>query len=892
MNFTFLKSAMATLVCTLPLWNVTATEPADYASLQAPMQTVFKPLGAAEAKLQPTVMLDYKQVPQSRMLRSAAEQIRVNTNPVYKATATTPGSSPVYAVMMYSSAWTDESGSQKGIYSIPTDGASTAPTPVKLDNIFTECGYAVGQPDKYHFAQVTKTYGVVMSLRQYTYATADWSAQSTLSGDLTSRNFQASDAAYDPISTNVYASVVDNRDGLWGLYRIATETKLEFKKVIDLEQPFVAMSFDNKGNLYAVTADGKFINYDMANASATTIASNMPKSTKYTSGTIDTTGKTFYYAVCNDSESALYTIDVTSGTATKMYDFANGEEFVGMYIPSATATNAVRDAPTNLTLTFDGGSLSGKVSFTCPKNNVDGNVAEGELTYTVYASNLKLAEGITTYGANVELDVTLPRNGDYAISVRLSNSAGEGLTAKVNSWIGNDIPPKITSAPKATYANGKATISWYAPSAKVGVNGGYVDKTKYTYTVIRNNDGKVVADGITTTKAEDEFEAPEKLTMFTYDVIVNYEGSKSAPTTSAIMPLGNIYPPFEVNLTTDPMPYFTTLDVNKDYKTWIYSSVYKRIHVATSTTLDMDDWLFSLPIMLKADHVYQLTFNTFGGAANTTQAMEVFLGTAADPESMTTATIMPRQQYTNVEKTPLTINYNIEVPADGVYYIGWHALSAKNNSNICLNNIKITAPTAFKSPKQVTAFEADPDMTGALKATLKVTAPTQTYKDEALESLTAIVIRSGNDTVATVSNPVPGQTYTCVHNAQNGGNIEYAAVAVNEFGESHAVYASAFVGHTVPVAPATASMVENEPGNVTFTWSEVTKDANGKALDPSTITYSVMELDQDLYKWVARASKIKGLTHTMQVVKPTEGQDFTSLAIGAENEYGLSKYRA
>lgn len=888
---TYLKSALTSVACLFPLWNAAATEPSGYAALQAPMQTALKPIGVGTEE-QPAVVLNYKEVPRSRMLRSFDRQASVTASKVYSTSGATPGSSPVYAVMMYSSAWTEESGTHKGIYSIPTDGSSTVPVPVKLDNIFTECGYAVGKPDKYHFAQVTKTYGVVMSLRQYTYNTTDWSAGSVLSGDLTSRNFMASDAAYDPLSTNVYASVVDNRDGLWGIYRIATETKLEFKKIAELEQPFVAMSFDTTGNLYAVTSDGRFLNYDIARASATTISSNLPLSTKYTSGTLDPTGKIFYYAVCNDTESALYSIETTSGKASKMYDFANGEEFVGMYIPSATAIKAVPDAPADLTLTFDGGSLTGKVSFTCPKNNIDASVAEGELTYTVYASNLKIAEGRSAYGEKVELEVTLPRNGEYAVSVRLSNAAGEGPTARVNSWIGNDIPPKISSEPKVTYANGKATIKWYAPSAKTGVNGGYVDKTKYTYTVIRNNDGKVVADGISATTAQDELEAPEELTMYTYNVTVNYEGAKSAPTTSATLPLGNIYPPFQVDFTVNPMALFTTLDVNKDYKTWTYSSVYKRIHVATNTSKDMDDWLFTLPLKLKAGHAYKLTFNTFGGANNTTQTMEVLLGTAPSPEAMTTATIMPRQDYNNVEKTPLTVTYNIEVPADGIYHIGFHALSAKNNSHICLNNISITAPTAFDSPSPVTEFKAAPDMSGALKATLSLTAPTTTYKGEVLKSLSSMVIYADNEAVATFNNPTPGQTYTYIHDTGKRGNIEYSAVAANEFGESQAVHASAFVGHTVPYAPSRASMKENSPGNVTFTWSEVTKDANGKSLDPSTITYAVMELDQNTYKWVARADKIKGLTHTMQVIKPADGQDFMSLAIGAENEYGRSKYLA
>lgn len=858
--------------------------------LQAPMEQAQKTLSTDSEMAAGNSALSFKRLEQSYRLRSAD----FSGTEALSLDAATPaaGSSSVYAVMMYSSAWNDETGAQKGIYSIPTDGSSTTPTPVKLDEIFTECGYAVGMPDKYLFAQVIKTYGVVMSLAQYSYNTADWSPLSVLKGDISSRNFSASDAAYNPVTTEVYGSVLDIKADTWGLYRIITEDKLEFKKIASLDKPFVAMSFDNNGKLYAVTEDGKFITYDLITKSATEIASGMPLSTKYTSGTIDNTQNKFYYAVCNDTESALCTIDLATGTIGKLYDFANGEEFVGMYIPSASPEGVLPAAAQNLALSFSGGSLAGKITFDCPKSTTDGAAGEGELTYTVYAGINKAAEGKSAYGESVSADVEVPVNGEYTFTVRVSNAAGESAAAKISKWIGNDVPNKLTSAPKVAYSNGKATITWSAPYQSTGINGGYVDKNKYTYTVVRNNDGKVVAENTPNRSAVDEFEAPEDLTMFTYNVTVNYEGGSSEPTTSATLALGSIRPPLAIDFTTDPTSFFTILDVNKDYKTWTYSSVYKRLHISASKDIAMNDWLFSLPFNLKAGHAYKFSFDTFGGAANMVQTMEVFLGTAPAVDAMTTLTIMEKQDYSNVEKTPLTVVYDIEVPEDGLYYIGFHAMSEPNNNYICLNNIKMAAGTSLDSPAPVTDFVAKPAMNGDLKAEISLVAPTKTFRGAALESLTAIEIRCGGELVKRFENPKPGETCTYTHVMEKGGQINYVAIAINDKGESQGTAASAFVGHTVPYVPATASMVENTPGNVTFKWSEVSTDANGKTLDPSTITYAVMELDQDSYKWVARAEGITGTTHTMQIRKTTDEQDFLSLAIGADNSFGRSKYRA
>ncbi len=885
-----LKFRLAVASCVLAAGLTYAFNSGEFAQLQAPLDQARQPLSTDAELSAANTSLSYKQLEQSRRLRNA--DANGTTALALDVASPVAGSSSVYAVMMYSSAWNDDTGAQKGIYSIPTDGTSTTPTVVKLDEIFTECGYAVGMPDKYLFAQVMKTYGVIMSLTQYTYNTADWSPLSTLKGDITSRNFSASDAAYNPVTTEVYGSVLDIKANTWGLYRITTEDKLEFKKIASLDKPFVAMSFDNAGKLYAVTEDGKFITYDLITKSASEIASGMSLSTKYTSGTIDNTQGKFYYAVCNDNESALCSIDLATGAIAKLYDFANGEEFVGMYIPSASPSGVLPDVAQNLALSFEGGSLTGKITFDCPKNNTDGSAGEGEVTYTVYAGINKTAEGKSAYGESVSADVEVPANGEYTFTVRVSNATGEGAAAKISKWVGNDVPNKITSAPKVTYANGKATITWSAPYQSVGVNGGYVDKNKYTYTVVRNNDGKLVAENTPDRSAVDEFEAPEDLTMFTYDVTVNYEGGSSEPTTSATLALGSIRPPFAVDFTSDPMSFFTTLDANKDYKTWSYSSVYKRVHISTNKDKAMDDWLFTLPLNLKSGHAYNFSFDTFGGAANMVQTMEVFLGTAPEVDAMTTLTIMEKQDYTNVEKTPLTVVYDIEVPQDGLYYIGFHALSEANQNYICLNNIKIAAGTSLDSPAPVSDFVVTPAMNGDLKAEISLVAPTKTFRGSALESLTAIEVRCGDELVKKFENPKPGETCTYTHVLEKGGQTDYIAVAINDKGESQEAAASAFVGHTVPYAPATASMVENSPGNVTFTWSEVTTDANGKTLDPATITYAVMELDQDTYSWVARAEGISGTTHTMQIRKATEEQDFLSLAIGADNSFGRSKYRA
>lgn len=887
------KKAIALTLVSVVLGGMSIYSFADeFATLTKPLATALKPLtGASEEIAEP--VLKFKELPQSKKLHSFEAEAFMNEESSNIAMAeSTPGSEPIYGVMMYSSAWGEEAAAKRGIYSIPTDGSSYEPKAVSLNTIFSDCGFAVGVPGKYLYGKLGRSGTVILSHVMYSYNTSDWSAISTtLAGDISNRNFIASDCAYNPVTANVYGSIINGSLNEWGFYRIATETKLEFKKLATLEEPFVAMSFDKNGLLYAVTQSGKFIKYDITTFTPTVIAEGMPVSTKYTSGTLDKSEKKFYYAQCKDGASTLYSIDVATGAASKMFDFSNGEEFVGLYIPSAGVNGAVPTAAKSLTATFTGPDLTGKFAFTAPDGNVDTSAGSGELDYTVFAGLEKVGEGKVEYGKTVTLDVTLPRAGEYTFTVRLKNVIGEGEIAKLSKWIGPDIARQLTTAPTVTWANGVATIKWYAPLSTSGVNGGYVDRTKFTYNIIRNNDGKVVGQGITTTTINDELPEPEEATLYTYSVSTTYEGTTSQPMISAGVVVGPIVPAFTYDFNVDPMPYFSYLDANKDSKYWMYSSVYKRVHVNYNATKDQDDWLFTKPIKLLANHVYTLTYNVYGGAANKENKMEVKLGKEATVEGMTVL-LQDTLTYSNVEKTPLTVTNKISVTEDGRYYIGFHGVSPMNNNYNCINYVSISAGTSIYSPKEVTEFTVTPDINGELKGEVSLVAPTQNFSGDALKSLSSIIVRAGGEVVATIANPEPGKNYSAQFTVKESGTTEFQAVAINEAGESQAVSATAYMGLTVPYSPDVATLKENTPGNVTFNWSEVKKDANGKNLDPASLTYVVMELDQTQFKWLERAAGIKGLTHTMQLIKEDEEQDFLTLAIGADNQYGRSKYRA
>ena len=66
--------------------------------------------------------------------------------------------------------------------------------------------------------------------------------------------------------------------------------------------------------------------------------------------------------------------------------------------------------------------------------------------------------------------------------------------------------------------------------------------------------------------------------------------------------------------------------------------------------------------------------------------MVVYIGSAQDPSFMNTSLI---QMYnmTNITYDSTSVLFNVSMP--GIYYIGWHAISASNMWRIDLDNINL-----------------------------------------------------------------------------------------------------------------------------------------------------------------------------------------------------------
>ena len=76
--------------------------------------------------------------------------------------------------------------------------------------------------------------------------------------------------------------------------------------------------------------------------------------------------------------------------------------------------------------------------------------------------------------------------------------------------------------------------------------------------------------------------------------------------------------------------------------------------------------------------------------------------------------------------------------SDGVYYIGFHAISDAFRIALYVDDISVEAAPEAKSPSKVTNVTITPDASASLKANVNFTAPKTSYDGMPLTSLGGI----------------------------------------------------------------------------------------------------------------------------------------------------------
>ena len=545
----------------------------------------------------------------------------------------------------------------------------------------------------------------------------------------------------------------------------------------------------------------------------------------------------------------------------------------------------------DLSVTMDENGTTAKVSFTVPSKTDKGediefpSWASKNLRCWIYVdnnyTNVNLPSQIT-YGQKVEFTTELT-GGMHVITVLLSPMFNE-IAKLVNGKIvcaGYDAPASVGD-PTLTVKDNKATITWKAPTeGRYADFGSKFDATDLTYKVVRNTDGKVIADGITETSASDDI--ADEIQTYSYTIYAISHGQTSIATSTNRVSGGKYLAlPYKNGFDDkNSLIGWTIINANNDgsARTWAWNIYYKLIFDMLGGN---DDWLISPSVQLSSDKLYAFSYKANGyGILLTT----VGQGTTVEAQNNEIGSL---DNYTTDGKE--TKEYYFRPSDNGTYNFGIHDYSINGCWNI--DDVEIKAIATTNAPDKVRSLSFTPDDKGALGATISFKLPATDIKGNSLSALTKVTVydMEGNE-LGSTTNVAPGTDASVKVKAIHGWN-DFKIVAANAEGEGWPVIIRKYVGADTPKPISNIKVTWGEERTIAnLSWDAATEGVNGGYVDPETINYKIYKYDSKSYPSYIEIGETGNETSVEVDIKDaTETQDQYVFGITATSESGESDY--
>ena len=703
-------------------------------------------------------------------------------------------------------------------------------------------------------------------------------------------NLLGFDTAYDPTTGEVYGSFWDvTEQGLVGfVFGTIDYDNLTRKALRSLgAQWYVAMAADADGELFAINRSGDLLRLNKATGEETLIGATGVRPTTYEqSATFDlATGKLYWQVTPQNDTSHLYEVDTTTGRATRLATFPDGESYMALYIESPGTADGAPSKVTGMSLSFEGGQTDGSVAFTLPLTSVGGDALQGTLSYIITSNGLILASGEGQPGEPVSRNVSVGQ-GIQKFGVRASNEAGLGEFTFLSQYVGYDEPNPVRNLQLTIDNNTRqATLSWQRPLTYRGVNGGYVDANAITYTVVRHPGALVVADHIAATTFTETLPGGA-LTTWYYTVVANNGSMSSAPvSTQAVVAGDALVPPyFEGFDEYGAEDYYNILDMNGDGMTWTFER-HNYFAARCETANKANDWLITPPLQLEGGRLYQLRFVAFGSpVVQTANKLSVGIGrgnAVADYEELFPETVVPARGRRYFSKM-------VSVSETGNYNLGFHCTSDAGSVYLFLDSIDVAAPTTAAAPAAVGNLRLQPADMGQHRVGVSFTAPTTALDGTPLEAISRIdVYRNENRLVKTFSQPAPGSTLQFTDEDTEYGDLRYTVAATNDGGTGERVSAFTHVGQDVPGSVSNVGLKVIDDRTLQLSWTPPTsRGAAGGYVNPDELTYYITDKYQNPLQ-----TAVSGTTFTFDEPRLSSGdQELLYYWVAAVSEAGRSSY--
>lgn len=760
-------------------------------------------------------------------------------------------STTIYGSLSYSNEWTTY---QSGIYNFHATSKLNSTKVFNLSHQANGGGTLIGSKFFYQYFIYTQEMGFTFAdLCTYDIKTGAETRKTQIYPDQSQVTYSL---AWDPVKKKLfalsYAPKFIDEDSLIQRYApsLSVVDTITGRVTSIAELPkmsFLAINPGGEAFAASTGVDSRLYRINTATGAYSEVGPTGISPANYTqAATFDpVTGKLYWAATHLDGSSALYEVNTSTGAASKIGDFPHDEEYTGLYILTPDVADGAPASVSNVQANFSNGSLTGTITATTPSKTANGSNLSGNVTVKLIVDHGSETTQTVSPNGSVSFPLTLTE-GVHSFELIPSNSVGEGVRYNISKYIGIDAPVAVSKLTLSPDSDGKAHLTWTAPT--IGIHDGYVDPSQLSYTITRQPDGTVVATGLKANEYVEEVTAP--VDRYYYEVTSYCGNLKGFTATSNKHTFGSgseLPYTYEFN-SLDEFNLWTVIDANHDfndlrYGKWQYGADLKltgdESHAAVYkwSSGKADDWLISPPFTVIGGRTYRVSYLVkTRGSEETFQVTAGNLNTVAAQTAITNNISLKNTNYTlrTAEFTPA---------ASGNYFVGFHALSKANAYYLFIDSVSIDIVPETNTPAAVEGLTVTADPDGSLSATISFTAPTKRIDGSALSSLTSINVYHGDDNtvVHSFSNPAPGAQLSFVEEVPHLGLYNYRIVASNASGAGEKAQTSVYIG------PDLAEAVNDLTLNIdsrypVVTWTAPTKGQNGGYVNASKLTYRIVRL--------------------------------------------------
>ena len=714
--------------------------------------------------------------------------------------------SVLYGSLVWRDSWSSLSDIPYGVYSFSTSGLvpkmefSTghgALTGVCVDGVY------------YEVTRIVDSYNEIRDLHITAYDVDTGDVRNVVEIESPRYSKLPLQMACDDATGVVYALTYsdDNKSNLLATIDLATGqmSSIGVLGTVNESPSYLTFSVID-GKIYSVATDGNLYRIDPS-----TVSSSLVGATGYTpqylqSAAYDsTTGTLWWAASLADGSAMLAKVNIATGAAEKVGAFADGEEYIGLYVKSESGNPEAPAKVTGVRFTpAADGATSGTLAFTLPAATNAGTPLMGDLMAEVTVDDVTVATVNGAPGATLSAPLTMTE-GTHTIAVTASQGNLTSTPAPITIWVGKDVPAPVTDV-KLAVDGDNMTLTWTAPTA--GQHGGYCDMSGLRYR-LRRSDGSVVAKAHEATSYTEPL--PDVIADYTFTVTPYLEGGADGISTiSNELHAGRYYEiPAVWDFNNDRIfeSDFKIIDNNGDGSTWGCSYTWDENVAAATYTCSWsnaaDDYLVMPGIKVSKGMVYEVEFD-HAVSMYDTEKVKILAGKGRTVADLTKVVA----DFPDLSRMDVRQSARFVADEDGILYLAFYIYSDAGQSYFTIDNVTVKAIGKSATPaKPAMSLKAVATGDGD-KVEIAVTAPSSSIGGGELAHLNDVKIYRGDDIanpISTFTSVAPGQQLAYTDPTPGAGPVRYTVVASNSEGEGEPFEAEVFVGGLVPPYSVTFS---------------------------------------------------------------------------------------